>query len=140
MALFIIYHFFPKFLGYCILDIIVFTVSPGAHVCCPPGEGVEVAGASLVDSGVYSEDLSIFYHFGCAVTVDLFVSSVVDSVGDGGDRDLGFEPCLHDFWRGGIVGWIWMGLSGLCFVETFCCWAVVVCVVSLGWWRLSMEC
>ena len=43
----------------------------------------------------------MFYYFGCAVTVDPFVSSVVDSVGDGGDGDLGFEPCLCDSWTGG---------------------------------------
>ena len=79
----------------------VFTVSPGAHVRHPPGEDVGSAGVSLADSGVYSEDLSVFYYFGRAVTVDPFVSSVVDSVGDGGDGGLGFEPCLRDFWRGG---------------------------------------
>ena len=50
-ALIIIYHFFPEFLGYCILDIMVFMVSHGAHVHCPPGEGVEVAGFWCVLQG-----------------------------------------------------------------------------------------
>ena len=103
--------FLPQVLGCCILDIMVFMVSPGAHVRRPPGEGVEDAGVLLVDSGVYSKDLSVFYYFQRTVTVVPFVSSMVDSVGDGGDRDLGFEPCLRDFWRGGIVRWIWIAVG-----------------------------
>ena len=94
----------------------MFTVSPGAHVSHPPGEGLEGDSASLIDSGVYSKDLSVFYYFRRAVMVDPFVSSVIVSVGDSGDGDLGVGSCLHDYWRRGIVGWIRMGPSGLCFV------------------------
>ncbi len=83
------YYFLDKFpeLGvWCYLEPMVFTVSPGAHVRCPPGEGLEGGGASLIDS---AEDLSVFYYFGCTVMLDPFDSSVVDSVGGSGDNDPG---------------------------------------------------
>ena len=109
----------------------VFTVSPVAHLHHPPGEGVEGEGASLIDSSVYSKDLIMFYYFGhTPLMVDPFVSSMVDSLEVVVTGFLGLSHVYMTF-GGGIGGWIWYCLSGLCFVGTFSCGMVVVCVVTL---------
>ena len=80
----------------------MFTVSPGAQVHFPPD------GMSPVDSGIFSEDLSVYY-FGHAVLVDPFSALVVNSSSVGSGGDLGVEPVLHDFLRGGLsdgFGWV----------------------------------
>ena len=95
------------------LELMVFTVSPRVHVRCPSGEGLENKSASLIDSDVYSEDYSMFYYFRGMMTVDPFVSSVIDSIGDGSDGDLGVESCLQlsDGFGWARVGCIFSGFS-----------------------------